>query len=111
MKVSDIPHGTKSQGIIGVDFPAEQFIDAMTELDVNIPRDGASGQAYGAFFVTHSQDPATATRHHARKAYYDPAAGRPNLHLLTGNRVTRLITEPSCGGPKVAAVEVSMRLT
>lgn len=78
---------------------------------MNIPQDGAGGQAYGAYYVTHSQDPATATRDTARKAYYDPAAGRPNLHLLTGNRVTRLITDASRGDPNVAAVEVSMGLT
>lgn len=82
----------------------------MTELDINIPKDGASGHAYGGFWVTHAQDPATATRSDAREAYYNPAKGRSNLHLITGKRVTRLITEDSCDDVKVTAVEVCMGL-
>lgn len=71
-----------------------------------MPKDGAGGEAYGGYWVTHSQDPKTETRDHAGKAYYKPVAGRSNLHLITEHRVTRLITEASCDGPKVTAVEV-----
>lgn len=83
----------------------------MTELDISIPKDGASGHAYGGFWVTHAQDPATATRSDAREVYYNPAKGRSNMHLLTGKRVTRLVTEDACDDAKVTAVEVSIHWT
>jgi choline dehydrogenase-like flavoprotein len=82
----------------------------MRELQVSIPEDGASGQAYGVYYPTHSQDPTTATRSDARTAYYNPVANRPNLHLLTGQQVTRLITQSSSAGARVTAVEVGLHI-
>ena len=86
------------------------FIEALSELDVKIPRDGASGEAYGGFYVTHSQDPATATRSDARTAYFNPVAHRPNLHVLTGHRVTHFKTARSRHGSRVTAVEVRISI-
>jgi hypothetical protein len=36
-------------------------------------------------------NPTTETRADARRSYYDPNAGRPNLHVITGQHVTRLL--------------------
>ena len=84
----------------------EDYIAATQELGINIPEDGANGEAYGGFFVNHAQNPETVTRCSARNAYYDTAESRTNLHLLTGNQVTRLITS-SNDSVSVTAVEVS----
>lgn len=86
------------------------FIEALAELDIRVPNDGASGEAYGGFYVTHSQDPATATRSDARTAYFNPVAHRPNLHVLTGHRVTHLKTARSRHSSRVTAVEVRISI-
>ncbi|KAL5046289.1 hypothetical protein BDW71DRAFT_207647 [Aspergillus fruticulosus] len=62
----------------------KQFISAITSLGVHVPRDGASGDAVGGFFVPHSQDPISVTRSDARRAYWETASKRPNIHLVTG---------------------------
>ncbi|KAL4923152.1 GMC family oxidoreductase [Aspergillus undulatus] len=83
------------------------FIDAITSFGVRIPRDAASGDAVGGYWCPHSQDPVTVTRSDARRAYWDPASHRPGLHLVTGQRVTRLITEKTAQGPRITGVEVA----
>ncbi|KAL4997370.1 hypothetical protein BDV10DRAFT_186359 [Aspergillus recurvatus] len=83
----------------------KQFISAITSLGVHIPRDGASGDAVGGFFVPHSQDPISVTRSDARRAYWDTASKRPNIHLVTGRRVTRLTSKKTSHGVAVTGVE------
>ncbi|KAL4911321.1 hypothetical protein BDW74DRAFT_142765 [Aspergillus multicolor] len=81
------------------------FISAATHLGVRVPHDGASGNALGGFFVTHNQDPVTATRSDARRAYWDTASERPNLHLVTGQRVTKLTSREIWHGVGITGVE------
>lgn len=88
------------------DLALEHFISALTESGIHIPNDGASGDALGGFFSPHNQDPATATRCDARRAYWDPASTRPGLHLITGHMATRLVSQETAGGPIITAVEV-----
>ncbi|KAL4914876.1 hypothetical protein BDW62DRAFT_204240 [Aspergillus aurantiobrunneus] len=83
------------------------FISAITEAAVRIPRDGASGDAIGGFWSPHSQDPDTITRSDARRACWDTASKRPGLHLVTGQRATRLISKKTAHGPKITAVELA----
>ncbi|KAL4768835.1 hypothetical protein BDW60DRAFT_210549 [Aspergillus nidulans var. acristatus] len=83
----------------------EHFISAITSLGVHVPRDGASGDAVGGFFVPHSQDPISVTRSDARRAYWDTASKRRNIHLLTGQRVTRLISKKTSRRVQVTGVE------
>lgn len=77
----------------------------MEELDVYVVPDGASGHV-GGFYVTHAQNPTTVTRSDARTGYYDPVVERPNLTLLTGHQVTKLLTNNTSGTPQVTGVEV-----
>ena len=58
---------------------------------IEFPKEGGSGDAVGVYWVPNSQDDATQTRSDARTAYYDPAAERPNLHLVTGTKVNKIL--------------------
>lgn len=72
-----------------------------------MPIDSASGQALGAFWTTLALDPITVTRSSGRDAYYDSASTRSNLHLLTGNQVTKLVTSVSDSGVvTISGIEV-----
>ncbi|KAL2810758.1 hypothetical protein BJX63DRAFT_401176 [Aspergillus granulosus] len=83
----------------------KHFINALTGLNIRIPKDAASGDAVGLYLSPHNQDPVTVTRSDARRGYWEAASHRPGLTLLTGRRVTRLITKKTPNGPKVIGVE------
>ncbi|RAL59050.1 hypothetical protein DID88_009078 [Monilinia fructigena] len=50
-----------------------------------------SGDALGFCWVPQTLDPATGFRSHSRIAYYDPVASRPNLQLVTGHLVEKIL--------------------
>ncbi|KAI9647789.1 hypothetical protein NHQ30_004177 [Ciborinia camelliae] len=50
-----------------------------------------SGDAIGFCWVPQTLDPATGFRSHSRIAYYDPVASRPNLKLITGHLVEKIL--------------------
>ncbi|KAL3470875.1 hypothetical protein BJX99DRAFT_267177 [Aspergillus californicus] len=81
------------------------FYSALTSLGVRIPNDPASGDAVGGYFSTHSQDPVTATRSDARRTYWKAASNRPGLSLITGRKVTRLISKQTTHGPRITGIE------
>ncbi|KAL4955773.1 hypothetical protein BDW69DRAFT_160027 [Aspergillus filifer] len=87
------------------------FINTITSFGVSIPLDAASGDAVGGYWSPHSQDPVTVTRSDARRAYYDSVSGRPNLHLVTGRKVTKLVSERTATGPRITGVEVALSAT
>ncbi|KAL4967505.1 GMC family oxidoreductase [Aspergillus stella-maris] len=89
----------------------KHFIDAITSFGVSIPLDAASGDAVGGYWSPHSQDPVTVTRSDARRAYYDSVSSRPNLHLVTGRKVTRLVSERSPTGPRITGAEIAVSAT
>ncbi|KAF2033929.1 alcohol oxidase [Setomelanomma holmii] len=64
-----------------------------------------TGNAFGGYFCPHNQDPANITRSSAREAYYASAAQRSNFHFLSGNQVTRILTESANGTVKVTGIE------
>lgn len=69
------------------------WVDTFKGLDLAIKVDPFSGQAIGGYSNASSIDPATKTRSYAAPAYYAPASTRPNLTVLTGALVNRLIFE------------------
>lgn len=83
-------------------FQGLNYLGVPTEFD---PNDGTSA---GAAFVPTDLDPNNQTRSDARRTYYDPYANRPNMHVITGQHVTRLliqgvqgnnvVTSPTTGG-------------
>ncbi|KAF4535763.1 Choline dehydrogenase protein [Lasiodiplodia theobromae] len=69
----------------------ENYVAGAKELGINIPVDGQNGEALGAYWMTHAQDPTTVTRSSARKGYWDTAADRTNFHILPNTHVTKLL--------------------
>ncbi|KAH7324788.1 hypothetical protein B0I35DRAFT_370184 [Stachybotrys elegans] len=53
--------------------------------------DGSGGDAFGVIWYPTALDNATALRSYAVNGYYQPASERPNLHVLTGWRVDRIV--------------------
>jgi len=64
--------------------------DAWTELGVQTSTKGASGDAYGFFWVPTVEDPVLRTRSFARTGYHDVAKTRPNYHLLIEHKVLNI---------------------
>ncbi|KAF2494992.1 choline dehydrogenase [Lophium mytilinum] len=69
--------------------------DAWRHDGVPLPREGSSGDAVGAFWTPSTLDASSSTRSHARTAYYDPVASRPNLHLITGQQANEILFKNS----------------
>ncbi|OCL11630.1 GMC oxidoreductase [Glonium stellatum] len=87
-------------GPIQASYPPFQFPGlkimwkAWDDVGITGPIEGAEGHAIGKFWVPSSQDPTTQTRSYARTGYYDPVRTRPNYHLLTGHKVTKVNFSP-----------------
>lgn len=84
----------------------EDFVHAIQEVGISISEDQANGNAIGGFYTPHNQNPETATRSSAREAYYDTVSTRTNLHLITGQQVTRILTDCAQDQVRVTGVEV-----
>jgi choline dehydrogenase-like flavoprotein len=76
----------------------------MSELNVPILKDAMGGNATGAYWFLLSLDPKDETRSTSQN-FYTPT--RPNLHLLIGNQVTKLLLNTDEFEPKVIGVEYS----
>lgn len=88
----------------------QNIIDATNELGITVPLDQAAGSPIGGYFCPHNIDPTDASRSSAREAYYNPVQTRSNLHLLTGQSVTKLVVDGANGTAVVTGVEVSSKL-
>ncbi|KAI0520804.1 GMC oxidoreductase-domain-containing protein [Xylaria bambusicola] len=88
-------HG--KHGPVQVGFPRyiyEQtynFLNGVQELGIPLNADLNSGYATGADFVSGSIFKLNQSRADARTAYLDPVISRPNLELLTGYTVTKIL--------------------
>ncbi|KAK8080043.1 hypothetical protein PG997_007861 [Apiospora hydei] len=87
-----------TEGPLQVGFPSTMFPDlknmtaALNAHGVAISPKPATGGAFGLLWAPNTLDTRTGTRSHARAAYYDPiAAKRPNLHLVTGHTVNKIL--------------------
>jgi choline dehydrogenase-like flavoprotein len=79
---------------------SENIVQATKELGISI-NDQATGNAFGGYFCPHNLDMTTVTRSSAEEAYYASAEARSNYHILTGNLVSRLLTEKCNDSEKV----------
>ncbi|KAL9120677.1 MAG: hypothetical protein Q9187_002769, partial [Circinaria calcarea] len=72
----------------------KDLLPAWYSLGLQTPKDPGSGVKTGIFWGPSSLDPRFETRSDARRAHYDPAAGRrPSYHLLTGHAVSKITFE------------------
>lgn len=80
------------------------WVDTFKTLGAGLTADPFSGRSTGAFSCPSSVDPATKTRSYSASAYYAPAAGRPNLEVITGATASKiLLGKSSDGGPADAS--------
>ncbi|KAI1272560.1 GMC oxidoreductase-domain-containing protein [Xylaria sp. FL0933] len=68
------------------------FLNGVQELGIPLNEDLNSGYATGADLVSGSILMSNQSRADARTAYLDPVLSRPNLELLTGHTVTRILS-------------------
>ncbi|KAH8671782.1 choline dehydrogenase-like protein [Tricladium varicosporioides] len=100
-----------NKGPVQVSIPSYQWPDIKKIFNsfrlenIPMPQEGFS-DPIGAFWCPNDIDNATATRSHARIAYYDPVQNRTNLKLLTGTRVNRVLIENSYGGLEAKGVQM-----
>lgn len=76
---------------------ADNFLNGLRELGIPLNGDLNSGYATGANLVPASITAKNQSRADARTAYLDPVLLRPNLELLTGYTVTRILSRPGNG--------------
>ena len=88
----------------------ENYFEAMKSLGISMPLDAADGNAIGAYWAPQSLDPSSRTRSDSRTAYYNTSDTRPNLHLLTGHQVTKLLISSKPAGICATGVEVTQNL-
>ncbi|KAK1598233.1 GMC oxidoreductase [Colletotrichum navitas] len=109
-------HGT--EGSIDVAYPryfydaSAHVLNGLSELGLPLTADLNTGDATGGTIVPSSMSPTNQTRSDARIGYYDTAASRSNLHVLTGQTVTRLIlglpnSQGTGGGRRIVGVDFS----
>ncbi|KAI9760701.1 MAG: hypothetical protein M1840_002349 [Geoglossum simile] len=84
-------------------FRALNFLGVPTALD---PGDGISGRAC---FIPTGLHPENQTRSDARRAYYDPYLSRPNLHVVTGQHVTRVLMDRATGSGNTLPLSRGLR--
>ncbi|ESZ91553.1 hypothetical protein SBOR_8054 [Sclerotinia borealis F-4128] len=84
-------------GPIQISYPSVIFPDYKNQIlaanayGIETPDGPESGDAIGFCWVPQTLDPATGFRSHSRISYYDPVASRPNLQLVTGHLVEKII--------------------
>ncbi|KAF4624248.1 hypothetical protein G7Y89_g13924 [Cudoniella acicularis] len=98
------------EGPIQVSFPigsedplSKAWIETFKGINNAIKVDPFSGEAYGGYSNPSSIDPVTKTRSYAASAYYAPVYTRPNLTVLTGATVNRVLLENKTGKGVVAS--------
>ena len=77
----------------------ENFLAGMSKLGYPVDGDLNDGVAVGASVIPSVMSAWNQSRFDARTAYYDPVMSRPNLHLLTGHTVTRILHADKPGYP------------
>lgn len=90
-----------TDGPIHASFPTFEYPDMKTiwasykAKGVPLPKEHASGDAVGAYWVPTALQPKTQTRSDARNGYYDPIKSRKNLILATGKTVNEILFDHS----------------
>lgn len=82
LSVEDVPHRS-------------QLVRAFVKGSKQIGHDEVDYNSYTQVGVSYVQaNTLHGRRHSAKKAYIDPVANRPNLHILTSARVTKVLIDP-----------------
>jgi choline dehydrogenase len=88
-------HGTN--GPIHASYPGTilpivgEWTDTLDWIGIAVTPDAYNGTGWGGFIATSSINPANWTRSYSRVGYIDPLPYRPNLQILPGAMVTKLL--------------------
>lgn len=101
-------HGT--DGPVHVSYPEFTYKSAQlwtpTMANVSLKTtDPQGGEGWGGYLVPNSIDPKDGTRSYAKTAYLDPAAGRPNLNVLTEHQVVKIDFDTKGSLPRATGVQ------
>lgn len=72
---------------------AKAWVDTFKSLGYGITGDPFSGKVSGGFMSASTVDPVSKERSYAASAYYAPAKGRSNLHVITDALVEKILLE------------------
>ena len=75
--------------------PQMYWHPTLNRLGVSSLPDSLAGSNVGVWNMLASLDPEKQERSYSAPAYYEPIAGRANLHLLTETIVTEVLLEPT----------------
>lgn len=102
-----------TDGPIHASFPEDSkdplptaWVDTLAALGYPASSDPFSGEFTGGYINAMSIDPETRTRSDAATAYFEPAKGRPNLHVVTGALAQKIIFDASIQAPRAVAVQL-----
>ncbi|PWN49433.1 alcohol oxidase [Violaceomyces palustris] len=104
LDVVDIPYDASShgsQGNIHVSWPGktypavQAFVDSAANMGTPKSQNPNNGESWGTFVATSIINPSNWTRSFSRTGYLDPYTYRPNLHVLTGHQVTKVLFDTS----------------
>ena len=87
---------------------ANAWFKTFETLGWKLQGDPFSGQIAGGYSNPSTIDPVTKERSYSAIAYYQPASKRPNLHLMTGAHVQKIILEKKNATGAVAATGVKV---
>jgi choline dehydrogenase-like flavoprotein len=89
------------------DLSAGAWVRTLSDLGYSMRGDPFSGDpVLGGYINALAIDPVTKTHSYSAKAYYLPIKDRPNLRVVTGAQVTRVILQSSIPGAEPSATGV-----
>ena len=87
---------------------AKAWIDSLKGLGYPMTGDPFSGKAFGGYTNAATIDPVTKKRSYSANAYYEPAKGRENLHVITDALVEKILFDTAAGSsPSASGVQYS----
>ncbi|KAI1408764.1 hypothetical protein F5Y13DRAFT_204499 [Hypoxylon sp. FL1857] len=99
-------------GPVQVSFPDEAsdplpaaWVNTLTKLGFPPTGDPFSGEMTGGYINAMTIDPSSRTRSDSATAYYEPAKSRPNLHVVTGALVDKIVFDTSGDLPRATGVQ------
>lgn len=90
-------------------FSGLPFQETLNQLGVPTLESAYSGSNAGVFSSLVNVDPDTGHRAHAAMTYLMPSQGRPNLHILTGVEVDRVVLDQVGSNLEATGVELSSK--
>lgn len=85
------------------------WVETFRNLNLDMKADTVSGKSLGGYSIVNTIDSKTRQRSHAGVAYLEPATDRPNLEVITGALIDKIVlaTDGIDKEPRVTGIEFS----